>query len=579
MIEINNRQFSQVWFADFEYRAPPGERQHPNCMVARELRTKKYIRIWEDELFTLKEAPHPVDKNTLYVAYAAAAEMGCFKYLDWPMPANILDLYAEFRSLTNGLYLPEGTGLLGALQYFGLPSIDVAEKKEMRELSMRGGPWSEEEKKELLDYCQSDVDALVPLFEKMLPYISINRALIRGSYARTVAEIEYHGTPVDTESLHILYENWDGIQEKLIREIDKDFDVYDGCTFKQIKFARYLHERAIPWPTTVSGNLSLSQEAFRDMVKTYPELNPLKELRSAIGQMRQKGLAIGSDGRNRTSLRPFSSITGRNQPSSKEFIFGNATWNRSLIKPPYGHGVAYLDYSQQEWGIAAALSGDKKMKDAYESADPYISLAVQAGAAPAGATKESHPKERMQFKQLALAVQYGMGVASLAPRINDTTIKAQQLLNIHKQTYKRFWEWSEGNVDYAKLHGKFWTALGWILHDDGRKITSLRNFLMQANGAEILRLACGLILDSSVCICCPVHDAVLIEAPLDKLNEHILIAKNAMEQASEIILDGFRIKTDAYIVKYPERYSDERGEKMWGTVWDIINRKLGMPGT
>ena len=97
---------------------------------------------------------------------------------------------------------------------------------------------------------------------------------------------------------------------------------------------------------------------------------------------------------------------------------------------------------------------------------------------------------------------------------------------------------------------------------------------MQANGPEILRLACGLILDSGVSICCPVHDAVLIEAPLDKLNEHILIAKNAMEQASEIILDCFQIKTDAYIVKYPDRYSDERGKKMWDTIWDIINRKL-----
>jgi hypothetical protein len=571
---MKNRQFEQIWFGDFEYRAPQGERQHPNCMVARELSTKKNLRIWEDELFTLKEAPHPVDKNTLYVAYAASAEMGCFKYLGWPMPANILDLYAEFRNLTNGLYLPDGTGLLGALRYFGLPSIDVAEKKEMRELSMRGGPLTEEEKNELLDYCQKDVDTLVPLFEKMLPNININQALIRGSYAKTVAEIEYCGIPIDTESLHILYENWENIRDELIQEIDKNFGVYDGCTFKQVKFARYLHERAIPWPRTDSGNLSLSQQVFRDMAKMHPALNQLKELRSALGQMRQKGLAIGSDGRNRTSLKPFSSITGRNQPSSKGFIFGNATWSRSLIKPPYGHGLAYLDYSQQEWGIAAALSGDKKMKDAYESADPYISLAVQAGVAPTGATKESHPKERMQFKQLALAVQYGMGVTSLAQRINDSTAKAQKLLNIHRQTYKRFWQWSEGNVDYAKLHGKLWTALGWKLHDGGRKITSLRNFLMQANGAEILRLACGLVIDSGVSICCPIHDALLIIAELGKLDEHILIAQNAMEQASEIILDGFKIKTDAYIVKYPDRYSDERGKKMWDTVWDIINRKL-----
>ena len=79
----------------------------------------------------------------------------------------------------------------------------------------------------------------------------------------------------------------------------------------------------------------------------------------------------------------FRSRTGRNQPSNSKFIFGPSVWLRGLIKPPPGHGVAYVDWRQQEFGIAAALSGDAAMQAAYLSGDPYLAFAKQAGAVPA----------------------------------------------------------------------------------------------------------------------------------------------------------------------------------------------------
>jgi len=66
-----------------------------------------------------------------------------------------------------------------------------------------------------------------------------------------------------------------------------------------------------------------------------------------------------------------------------------------LIKPPPGHGVAYIDWQQQEFGIAAALSGDPLMMDAYRSGDPYLAFAKQAGATPADATKATHKAIRI----------------------------------------------------------------------------------------------------------------------------------------------------------------------------------------
>src|SRR5215468_5354734 len=102
-------------------------------------------------------------------------------------------------------------------------------------------------------------------------------------------------------------------------------------------------------------------------------------------------------------LSVFASKTGRNQPSNSRYIFGPSVWLRGLIKPPPGHGLAYIDWGQQEFGIAAALSGDVAMQEAYRSGDPYLAFARQARAVPLDATKTTHGPKRELFKQCVLA--------------------------------------------------------------------------------------------------------------------------------------------------------------------------------
>ena len=124
---------------------------------------------------------------------------------------------------------------------------------------------------------------------------------------------------------------------------------------------------------------------------------------------------------------------------------------RGFIKPRPGMAIAYLDWSQQEFGIAAALSGDDVMQEAYCSGDPYLAFAKQAGAVPSEATKQSHKAERERFKQCVLATQYGMGAASLALRIGQSEAHARQLLDLHRSTYRKFWKWSDATQDHYAL--------------------------------------------------------------------------------------------------------------------------------
>jgi DNA polymerase I len=567
------KHFREIWLLDFEFSAPSGERPQPVCLVAWELNSRRRLRVWRDELMTMKVPPYSLGKDSLLVAYYASAEMGCHLAQGWPLPINLLDLFTEFRNHTNGLPTPCGRGLLGALEWFGLSCVEAAAKETMRQLALRGGPWTPEEKTALLDYCESDVAALARLYGKMADIVDLPRALLRGHYMKAAAQIEHLGTPIDTPALNLLQQHWENIQDALIQEIDADFQVFEGRTFKRVRFQEYLIRNNIPWPRLESGPLDMSDDAFREMARVHPQIAPLRELRVALSQMRLAELAVGQDGRNRCLLSAFQARTGRNQPSNSKFIFGPSVWLRGLIRPEPGCGLAYLDWSQQEFGIAAALSGDSQMLDAYASGDPYLTFAKQAKVVPPEATKESHPREREQFKACALAVQYGMGEASLAIRIGQPVALARELLRLHRQTYRTFWRWSDGAVDYAMLHGKLWTTFGWTVHTGTNSNSrSLRNFPMQANGAEMLRLACCYAVEGGIRVCAPVHDAILIEAPLEYLDGAVRTAQEAMSDASAAVLDGFRLRSDAKVIRHPDRYMDDRGVKMWTTVWEILKR-------
>ena len=321
--------------------------------------------MWEDELAGLRAAPFDTGPGSVIVAYFASAEMGCFEALGWKRPANIIDLYAEFRVETNGLTLPMGRGLLGALAYYGLGGMSAGDKESMRELIMGGGPWTEEEKAAILDYCAEDVRALVPLLDAMAPRIAADRtrlgqAVLRGRYMASVAAMEHVGIPVDTEILRDLRERWTDIQDALIADVDSDYGVYEGRSFKAARFADWLARNGIPWPRLESGALALDDDTFRSMARALPG-----SLRAAGAPPRAEPNAarrhsVGRDGRNRTLLSPFRSKTGRNQPSNSRFLFGTAVWLRGLIKPATGMGIAYLDFGSQEIAIAAALSGDAR---------------------------------------------------------------------------------------------------------------------------------------------------------------------------------------------------------------------------
>jgi DNA polymerase-1 len=571
--------FSEIWAVDFEFRADPGERPWVVCMVAREMKTGREIRLWRNDLLALDRAPFNVGPGALFVAYFASAEIGCFLELGWPIPCNILDLFVEHRVETNGERPIHDNGLLGALTLRGLGHIDAGEKESMRQLVINQQHWTEEEGRSILDYCASDVVALEALLPRMAPSIDWPRALIRGRYMAAVARMERKGVPLDVALHRQMVADWETLKINLIAAVDADFGVYEGTTFKSERFANLLSTRGIAWPRLGSGALKLDEDTFRDQTRRWPEIQSLYELRNTLSGLRLTGLEVGSDGHNRCMLSPFSSVTGRNQPSNSKSIFGPARWMRGLIRPVEGYGIAYIDFASQEIGIAAALSGDERLAAGYLQGDPYLAFAKDAGLAPSDATKQSHKPVRDRCKAIVLGINYGMGPDAMALQAGITPSEAKELLRLHRVAYQPFWKWSQNTVDAGMLTNQMETVFGWR-RKTGREPNprSLMNFPMQANGAEMMRIAAIAATEDGLEVCAPVHDAFLIAAPLDRLDEDVGRMREIMSRAGRAVTGGLDIRTDAHVVRWPDRYMDERGEAMWNKVVGLLNKTPGETG-
>jgi DNA polymerase-1 len=152
-------------------------------------------------------------------------------------------------------------------------------------------------------------------------------------------------------------------------------------------------------------------------------------------------------------------------------------------------------------------------------------------------------------------------------------------LQLHRRIFPRFWEWNDDVVQYGKLHNKLWTTYGWELNITAdTKIRTLRNFLMQGNAAEMLRIACYRFvakggLERGFLLAGPVHDALLVECAIADVDEATRFTVDVMQEASRAVLNGFTLGVDVKIWRSPQRFMDEkRGRATWDRIMGHLAR-------
>jgi DNA polymerase I len=576
---------------DTEFCTRRGSPVIPVCLCAKSLLTGHEWRHWYEpgSALTLSIGVH-----TLYVTFAAPAEWSCFLALDQPLPISVVDLFAERMRETNGY--PDGTGkrrypgLLSSLEAYGIAAMTAVEKKEMRDLVMRGAPYSAIERESILEYCMEDVANTIKLFDAMLPSLSRNwpndfgQALARGAYTRSVAHVEFAGIPIDTVTADRLKNNWPATMAQLAMALEADHNY--GCYIiagEKVIFSMKGFESLVrrlgladQWPRTrptdahpggqfiMADGMGSSGRVFKAMAELRPELEDLRQMRKTFSAMKTFDLPAGPDGRCRTDVSPWHTITGRNQPR-KGFVFALPKWVRFLIKPAPGRALLYSDLVSAEFGIAAALSGDKNMIATYNTGeDIYLAIAKLAGAVSAGATKESNPNERALYKTAMLAVQYGMSAWGLAKRLGISDFEARELLNDLQRMYKTYFSWIEWVKIDAQIDHRISAPMGWEMHVDAdTKENALLNYPMQTACGEILHLATTQMIDNGIQLDAMVHDATLTEGATANVERDKKIVGECWTRASEVVLGGFALRSDCKVTIYPNRYFDKDGEAMW----------------
>jgi hypothetical protein len=580
--------FSSIIVCDFEYEVAPGDLPNVLCMVAyvldENLRHVHTIRLWRGEFGPVP--PFDIGPDSLFVAYSAWAEMTCFKVLGWNFPTHIFDQHTAYLAASN-ILLPYNPNeirkkprkrLREACRSYGIEGWENIDKENISK-AIGDGTWrGQYSPQDVVDYCEEDVRKEVQLLHAQLRRATDpDRIMHWSNYsAKVIALIQARGMLIDMPLWNLVQENEAAVVGELLRQFDPSYGSDDPIYSPEGKwsyrrFEQWLIRIGSAWPRLPSGQLDTDSDAFR-MMYHVPGIEGLHALRDSLGFIVKARLPIGKDGRNRPSLFPFGTATGRNAHAKSPYN-AHAGMRGFMVCPP-GSTMFYLDWRSQEVGVAAAYSGDQNLIDDY-AGDIYHALARLCGLTDDPDPirwKKEHRDQRDRMKPLQLGINYGMGVPSLARGLDRHPLIASAILERHKRRHPRFWQWRSDMVRDALLRRRMESAFtGWPMHiTHGVNQRTLFNFPMQSGGAEMLRLAAMRLCDAGIVPVMLIHDGILFEET-DK--EKIAHAIEIMRAAGRDVCNGLEIGVDIdQLRENGDRYQDKRpmAQKMWSTIMTTL---------
>ncbi len=308
------------------------------------------IRRWRGEFGP--KPPFDIGPDTLFVAYTAWAEMTCFMQLDWKFPVHIFDQHTAYLAASNILYpynpdeirKRQRKRLSDACRDYLIPGWERIDK-EMISKDIGEGRWRNHGQEAVLAYCEEDVRASTALFQKQLQGFSryqpasVMHQLHWANYsAKAIAQIQARGMQIDMPLWNLVQKNKAAVISHLLRTFDPSFGtanpIYtpDGH-WSDARFEQWLISAGVTaWPRLDPGKIQIDGDAFKIMYH-QPGIEGLHALSDSLGVIVRAKLPIGPDGRNRPSLFPFCTATGRNA-HAKSLFNAHAGMRGFITFPP-----------------------------------------------------------------------------------------------------------------------------------------------------------------------------------------------------------------------------------------------------
>lgn len=358
-----------------------------------------------------------------------------------------------------------------------------------------------------ITYAAKDAEVTFHIFQKLYPLLKKNRSLQIYGLMRdaqlAIVRMELAGISFDKMKHEELIKQWvderNIIEEKLRKNIG--FGSINLNSGKQL--SEWISENidfsiVENWPKTKGGQLQTGADAldqFSDL-SFVPYLKKYKELSKLISTYGSSFLSHlnPETARIHPSFLLGGTVTGRlacrnpnMQNAPRGIVF------RNLFKASAGNKLVVADFSQIELRVAAIISGDKRMLQAFHKRDD---LHTQTAAIILGIDLSKVSKEQ---RQMAKAVNFGIlfgqgakGLAAYAKRsygVNMLENVAQQAIKAFFAAYPGIKQWQMKTVRQAKISGRVETPTGRVRdfskEKNGYRYTEALNTPIQGGAAEV----------------------------------------------------------------------------------------------
>ncbi len=404
-------------------------------------------------------------------------------------------------------------------------------------------------------YCGSDIANTYDLYDFFYPLLESDGllkaySLVEMPFVRVLADMEYRGVRLDTDGMTNLKERMEAVLENTQALIqltlqDKTVNVASPTQLEKYLFD-VLGYKSVR--TTPAGKRSTDNGALEDIVKEnklddssfvalllkFREYDKL--YRTYMIGLLQKA---GSSGIVHTNFLQHGTRTGRlssSEPNLQNIPARHDDWEiRKYFVPREGYAFIVSDYSQVELRVLAHFSRDENMVQTFmDDGDIHAK------------TMELTGTERRAAKAINFGLIYGMGARSLAAALNIHENEAQDYMNRFFSGYPKVKAWINVVQKYALSQGFVTMITGrkrrFRNMFDQRWYSSVKrqsvNTKIQGSAADILKLAMLKMhkelpkYDAHILL--QIHDEVVVEVPIDRMEEVKVVVRDLMESAVQL---------------------------------------------
>ncbi len=373
-----------------------------------------------------------------------------------------------------------------------------------------------------------------------------------------LARMEHAGVLVDRDYLEELNEELGSSMRSYEKQIHKhageEFNVNSTPQLQRILF----EQLGVPKTKKIKTGYSTDQAELAKVRESHPIVDNLLEYRE-VAKLKTGftdallPLIDPKTGRIHTTYLQASASTGRlasTNPNMQNIPIRGELGRqiRRAFIAPQGHVLMSADYSQIELRVLAHLSGDEGFLEAFESEHDFHA----AIAAKVYGVDVSDVESRMRdyAKQFSYGIAYGMTAFGVSQRLGIESEEAQEFIDTYYAQFPKVKDYLDEQVKKARVDGFTTTMFG-----RRRYIAELdsSNYRMRAMGermalnAPIQGSAADIIKRAMIDVdarlndepglarmLLSVHDELVFEVPVDKVDEASTVVKAVMEGAADL---------------------------------------------